>query len=120
VSRVYLPLTIDGLAAAQAEAAVVATDDLVVAVDDSEEQEYAALMTAADASAALLDGPGRRVVLVADLEREPQPGESVPRKRWAALHADVEDRPADADPDDDLGWFGIQEIDAVLGVAGAQ
>ncbi|MBZ5740121.1 DUF6912 family protein [Nocardioides mangrovi] len=120
MSRVYLPLTLAGLAAARDEGTVVATDDLVVAVDDSEEQEYAALMTAADASAALLDGPGRRVVLVAELDREPQPGDAVPRKRWAALHADEADRPVDADPDDDLGWYGVQEIDAVLGVSGGE
>ena len=120
MTRVYLPLTLAGLASARAEATVIVPDDLVVAVDDSEEQEYAALMTAADASAARLDGPGRRVVLVAELDREPQPGESVPRKRWAAVHADLEDRPVDADPDDDLGWFGVQEIDSVLGVTGEE
>jgi hypothetical protein len=82
----------------------------VVATDDTEDEEYAALMTAADASAALLGGPGRRVVLVAELDRVPEPGDRVPRKRWVALHADEADRPVDADPDEDLGWFGIQEI----------
>jgi hypothetical protein len=108
--RVYVPLTVDGLAAADAEAGVVATDDIVVAADDSEDEEYAALMTAADASTALLAGPGRRVVLVAELDRVPEPGDRIPRKRWVAVHADLADRPADADPDEDLGWFGVQEI----------
>jgi hypothetical protein len=108
--RVYLPLTLDALLAADQAGAVEATDDLVVAVDDSEDEEYAALMTAADASAALLDGPGRRVVLVAETARVPEPGERVPRKRWVAVHADAEDRPVDADPDEDLGWFGVQEV----------
>lgn len=108
--RAYLPLTIAGLAEADAAGEVVVTDDVVVAPDDSEEQEYAALMTAADASAELLAGPGRRVVLVVDVADVPDAGERVPRARWAAVHADVEDRPADADPDDDLGWFGVQEI----------
>jgi hypothetical protein len=112
--RIYLPLTVAGLAAADADAGVDATDDLVVAVDDSEDEEYAALMTAADASAALLEGPGRRVVLVAELERVPEPGDRIPRKRWVAVHADEADRPADADPDDDLGWFGVQEIPHLL------
>lgn len=110
-TRAYLPLTITGLAEADAAGEVVLTDDVVVAPDDSEEQEYAALMTAADGSAELV-GAGRRVVLVVDLpgDRDPQVGERVPRARWAAVHADAEDRPADADPDDDLGWFGVQEI----------
>jgi len=109
-TRAYLPLTIAGLAEADAAGEVVVTDDAVVAPDDSEEQEYAALMTAADASAELVGGPGRRVVLVVDVAAEPATGDRVPRARWAAVHADVEDRPADADPDDDLGWFGVQEI----------
>ena len=113
-TRAYLPLTIAGLAEADAAGEVVVTDDAVVAPDDSEEQEYAALMTAADASAELLTGPGRRVVLVVDLPGEPAAGEQVPRARWAAVHADVEDRPVDADPDEDLGWFGVQEIPHLL------
>ena len=90
------------------------TDELVVAEDDSEEAEYAALMTAADASAALLAGPGRRVVVVAELDREPEPGWTVPLERVVAVHADTEDRPADADPDEDLGWFATQEIPDLL------
>lgn len=114
MSRVYLPLTVAGLAAAHDAGEVVVPDEIVVAVDESEDDEYDALMTAADASAALLAGPGRRVVLVAELAREPQPGETIPSKRWAAVHADIEDRPVDADPDDDLGWFGIQEIPQLL------
>lgn len=114
MTRVYLPLTLGELAAAAAEGAALVTDELVAALDDSEEQEYAALMTAADASAARLDGPGRRVVLVAELERVPEPGDRLPRKRWAAVHADPEDRPLDADPDEDLAWFGIQEIAQLL------
>ncbi len=113
--RVYLPTTIALLAQQHAEGAVVVTDDLVVAEDDSEDAEYAALMTAADASAALVAGPGRRVVVVAELDREPEPGWTVPLKRVVAVHADTEDRPADADPDEDLGWFATQEIPDLLG-----
>jgi hypothetical protein len=30
------------------------------------------------------------------------------------VHADVADRPADADPDEDLGWFATQEIPDLL------
>jgi hypothetical protein len=108
--RVYVPLTVSSLATADTDGEVIAPDDVVVAEDDSEDEEYAALMTAADLSAALLGGPGRRVVLVAELDRVPGPGDRIPRKRWVAVHADESDRPVDADPDDDLGWFGVQEI----------
>ena len=110
MTRVYLPLTLADLLAADAAGEVVVTDELVAAADESEDEEYAALMTAADTSAAMLDGPGRRVVLVAELARVPEPGETLPRKRWVAAHADEADRGPDADPDDDLGWFGVQEI----------
>jgi hypothetical protein len=112
--RVYVPLTLGGLATADSEGEVIATDEIVVAVDDTEDEEYAALMTAADASATLLAGPGRRVVLVAELERVPEAGDRIPRKRWVAVHADVADRAADADPDEDLGWFAIQEISHLI------
>jgi hypothetical protein len=110
--RVYLPTTVARLREEHDEGAFVVTDEVVVieAAEDDEEAEYAALMTAADASAARLDGPGRRVVVVAELEAEPQAGWTIPLKRVVAVHADTEDRPADADPDDDLGWFATQEI----------
>ena len=114
MNRVYLPLTVGELAAAEEAGEVVVSEDAVVAADDSEEQEYAALMTAADASASRLDGPGRRAVLVAELARAPEAGETVPRKRWVAVHVDEAERPVDADPDDDLGWFAVQEIAHLL------
>ena len=112
--RLYLPTTLDRLGEQYADGAFVVPADLVVAEDDSEDAEYAALMTAADASATLVDGPGRRVVVVAELDREPEPGWSVPLKRVVAVHADLEDRPVDADPDEDLGWFATQEIPDLL------
>ena len=108
--RVYLPTTLALLAEQHAEGAVVVPAEVVVAEDDSEDAEYAALMTAADASTALLGGPGRRVVVVAELDKEPEPGWTVPLKRVVAVHADLADRPAGADPDEDLGWFATQEI----------
>lgn len=114
--RVYLPTTIARLAEQHAEGAFTVTDDIVVLATegDDEEAEYDALMTAADASAALLDGPGRRVVVVAELDQEPDTGWTIPLKRVVAVHADPEDRPADADPDDDLAWFATQEIPHLL------
>jgi hypothetical protein len=114
--RIYLPTTLVRLAEEYAEGAFVVTDDAVVLPadgdgdGDDEEVEYDALMTAADASAALLGGPGRRVVVVAELDQEPETGWTVPLKRVVAVHADPEDRPVDADPDDDLAWFATQEI----------
>ena len=113
-TRVYLPLTVALLAELHAAGEAIVTDDFVVAEDDSEDGEYAALMTAADASTALLTGAGRRVVVVAELEKEPEPGWTIPLKRIVAVHADPEDRPVDADPDEDLGWYGVQEIPQLL------
>ena len=113
-TRVYLPLTLERLADLHASGEVTVTDDAVVAPDDSEDGEYAALMTAADASTALLAGPGRRVVVVAELDKEPEAGWTVPFKRVVAVHADVTDRPADADPDEDLAWFATQELPGLL------
>ena len=106
--RVYLPLTVDSLARAVDEGMVPADVEKVLAEDESEESEYAALMTAADASAALLTGPGRRVVLAADVI---DMAAAVPTRSWAAVHVDTGN---DADPDDDLAWYATQEIPDVL------
>jgi hypothetical protein len=113
-TRVYLPLTIALLAELHASGEVTMSDDAVIAEDDSEDGEYAALMTAADASTALLSGPGRRVVVVAELDKEPETGWTIPLRRIVAVHADAEDRPVDADPDEDLGWYAITEIPHLL------
>jgi hypothetical protein len=79
--------------------------DAVVSDSDSEDDEYAALMTAADLSAArlagLADGLRRRVVVV--LEEDDT--------RILAVHADPVD---DADADDDLAWYASQELDSLL------
>jgi hypothetical protein len=112
--RVYLPTTLALLAEQHAAGEFAVTDDAVTSDDDAEEAEYSALMTAADASAAMLDGPGRRVVVVAELDKEPEPGWTVPLKRVVAVHADPEDRPVDADPDEDLAWFATQELEYLL------
>jgi hypothetical protein len=112
--RVYLPTTLEQLAVQYAAGEVVVPDGTVTAADDREETEYAALMAAAAASADLLRGPGRRVVVVAELDAEPGTGQAVPLRDVVAVHADTEDRPADADPDEDLAWFATQEIEYLL------
>jgi hypothetical protein len=111
VTRVYLPLTRADLTRLHEESALPASLERYVAEDDSEEAEYAALMAAAAESQAALGGPGRRYVLVADLA---DPDSAVPLKRVVAVHADPADRPADADPEDDLGWYATQEIADLL------
>lgn len=114
-ARVYLPTTLALLAEQHATGAVTVPDEVVVAEDDAEESEYAALMTAADASAAMLDAGGRRVVVVAEVAAPPEPGARIPLREVVAVHADTADRPVDADPDDDLGWFATQEVPHLLG-----
>lgn len=118
MTRIYLPATRTLLAEWYAAGEVPLGEDGFVAPDDNEESEYAALMTAADASADLLAGPGRRVVVVVETPDEgpdDHPPATVPLRLVAAVHADLEDRPVDADPDDDLGWFARQEIPDLLG-----
>ena len=103
--RVYQPTTLTALAAAYAAGSVQPDTDAVVSDSDSEDDEYAALMTAADLSAArlagLADGLRRRVVVVLE-----EGG-----TRILAVHADPVD---DADADDDLAWYASQELDSLL------
>ena len=100
-----------GLARLRDDGSLSASAERYVADGDSEEQEYAALMAAAAESAELLRGAGRRVVVVADVA---DPDGAVPLRDVVAVHADPADRAADADPDEDLGWYATQEIDALL------
>ena len=109
--RIYLSTTLGGLARLRDDGELPASADRYVADGEDEEQEYAALVAAAADSADLLGGPGRRVVVVADVA---DPDGVVPLRDVVAVHADPEDRPADADPEDDLGWYATQEIDALL------
>ena len=106
--RVYLPLTLAGLAQAHDSGSIPAAAERFVAADEDEQSEYDALMAAADASAALLDGPGRRVVLVAEVG---DADGAITMDEVVACHVDLEDG---ADPDDDLGWFATQEIPDLL------
>ena len=110
--RVYVPATLTALAELAARGELPPATDRYVAGDESEEAEYDALAEAAAASAALLGGVGRRVVIVADV---PDPDGPVPVNLVAAVHAD----PAPVDPASedlpDLGWYAVQEIEDLLG-----
>lgn len=109
--RGYLPLTWTALAQAHAAGVVAGELEPVLAEDDSEEAEYAALMTAADASAALPDGSHGRVVLAVEVPFGSAVAGGIPASSWAAVHVDLA---AGADPDDDLAWFAIQEIPTLI------
>jgi len=115
--RLYVPATLHLLAGLDRAGDLPVTDDVVVAPDDSEDGEYDALMTAAGTSALLaaeLDpGERRRVVIVAEVDRL---GPRVALPDVVAVHADADDLPAGADPDDleDLGWYATQEIPDLL------
>jgi hypothetical protein len=112
MTRVYLPTTLTGLRRLREDGTLPAAVERYVADGDSEEQEYAALMAAAADAGALLAGPGRRVVVVADVA---DPDGDVPIRDVVAVHADPADRPAGADPDEDLAWYGVQELALLLG-----
>ncbi len=119
MTRVYVPTGLDDLRGFVAAGLVPAGAERVVAEGDDEESEYAALMTAADLSAGAQPAGARRVVVVA----EPPAGSpaavegdgELPWRTVVAVHADAEERAADADPDDDLAWFATQEVAALLG-----
>ena len=111
MTRRYVPSTLPRLAEDR-EADGPRLADAVVAPDDGEESEYAALMTAADASAELVaglpDGRRRRVVVVVETADVASPA------TWrdvVAVHVDSDD---DADPDEDLAWWATQEVDDLL------
>lgn len=110
--RVYVAATLDRLRAYAATGSVAADTDRFVAPDEDEESEYAALEAAAEASAGMLPGPGRRVVLVAE---SADPDAVVPLSKLEAVHADTEDVDPTAADLPELGWFATQEIPDLLG-----
>jgi hypothetical protein len=110
--RIYLPATLRLLAGFVEAGHVPAGGERFVAVDESEEAEYDALSEAAEASAALLAGPGRRIVVVADV---PDGDAAFPMSLVASVHADSEDVDPVADDLPELGWYAVQEIPDLLG-----
>ncbi len=111
MTRRYLPSTLPRLAE-DWEREGPSPVDPVLAEDDGEETEYAALMTAADASAELVaglpDGQRRRVVVVVETATSDGP---VTWRDVVAVHVDDRD---DAHPDDDLAWWATQEVGDLL------
>jgi hypothetical protein len=118
MTRLYLPATLHSLAKLHQGLSLPVGEDVVVAPDDSEDAEYDALTAAAADSAVLaaeLDrGDRRRVVIVAEVSSQTS---SVSLSDVVAVHADADDVPPGADPDDleDLGWYATQEIADLLG-----
>jgi hypothetical protein len=112
MTRVYMPTTIAVLRE-QVREGVISDHEQVWADGTDEEAEYQALMSAAEASAELLDGPGRRVVVVAELA-DPRVDVPTQLRDVIAFYADPDDRPQDADPDEALCWYATQEIDVLL------
>jgi hypothetical protein len=114
VTRRYVPTSLPRLVEDR-DADGPRVDGAVVAADEGEETEYAALMTAADASAELVagldDGRRRRVVVVVETT---SPDAAVTWRDVVAVHVDSDD---DADPDEDLAWWATQELDDLLGPA---
>ena len=104
--RIYVPSTLAELGAFVSAGEVPASAERFVAADAEEDSEYLALMSAADASRER--GADRRVVLVAEVGHEDDPA---PRRTWVAVHADAAPH---ADPDDEPGWFAIQEVAGLL------
>lgn len=108
-----MPATLSLLGDYRDRGEVPATTERLVAAEETEEAEYDALMAAAEASAALVAGRGRRVVVVADV---PDPDAAFALDRVRAVHADTEDVDLGGDPDElpELGWFATQEIADLL------
>ncbi len=104
MTRIYLPTTFARLATYVDNGYISESAERFVSPGEDDESEYAALLAAAEAAEALLDGPGRRLVVVAEVTYEDGP---VAMEQVVAVHADTDD---DHDPDDDLGWFATQEI----------
>ncbi len=109
--RGYLATTLSALAGWHAAGVVPAGSQPVRPEGPDEESEYAALMAAAASSAALQPGGGRRVVVVVDTPSLDGP---IDFADVVAVHCDTDDRPPDADPDDDLAWYATQEIPDLL------
>ena len=104
MTRVYVPTTLGVLADYVDHGYVPESAERYVPPGDDEESEYDALVAAAEASAEMLAGPGRRVVVVAEVADVDGP---VAIEQVVAVHADAD---AEHDPDEELSWYATQEI----------
>jgi hypothetical protein len=112
MTRVYVPLTLGALAGHLSAGSIPASAERFVAAEESEEAEYEALAAAAEEAGALLSGPGRRAVVVADVADEDG---AFGFDRVVAVHADTDVvDPASRDLPE-LGWFATQEIEDLIG-----
>lgn len=111
--RVWVPLTLAELGEHHAAGVIPPGQDRVVVQEPADEEiEYAALREAAAGSSAryeeIGEQPGRRVVVVAESQ---DPDAALSLRQVQAVHADVG---AHHDADDDLGWYGVQEVPHLL------
>ncbi|HEX7739189.1 MAG TPA: hypothetical protein VF426_06045 [Marmoricola sp.] len=116
--RVYIPASLPLLASWVEAGRVPASNEYFVADDESEDAEYVAMVAAAIDAADLLDGPGRRVVVVgpavgAGGDEDPHIA-AIPVEEILAVHVDDEDVDPEAEELPDLGWYAPQEIPALL------
>ena len=109
--RIYVPATLASLADFVARGEVPAGDERFVAAEESEEAEFDALSEAAEAAARLLDGPGRRVVVVAEVG---DADGAFPTSLVASVHVDTEAVDPAAVDLPELGWYAVQEIPDLL------
>ncbi|HET6153483.1 MAG TPA: hypothetical protein VFE15_11025 [Marmoricola sp.] len=114
--RIYIPATLDRLAAYVERGFVPGSNEYFIADDDSEDAEYAAMTAAALDAAELLDRSGRRVVLVADaVARGGDDGVvEVAMSDVLAVHVDLEDVDPSSDDLPELAWYATQEIPDLL------
>jgi hypothetical protein len=111
MTRVYVPTTLPALAAYLRSGAVPSTTERFVASEESEEAEYEALAEASEAAVGLLNEPGRRVVIVAEVTDEEA---AFGVDRIEAVHADTDEVDPAEDDLPELGWYATQEIPDLL------
>jgi hypothetical protein len=136
LTRIYIPLNASGLRKLDTDRALGGAPFLAHAVTEAvrdsaptagqDEWEYAALNDAAQSSVSLLpSGESRRIVAAADVtpelvgpataadatvESAVSISDSVALNRIASFHVDADD----ASEDDDLLWYDVTELSAIL------
>ncbi len=109
--RVFVPVTMSLLARHVEDGEVPSGQERLVVEQEDEASEHAALVEAAELCEEA-DRGGRRVVLVAEIGDEEDPDQPLALRRLVAVHCDPVD--GARTPGEDLGWYGVQEIPALL------